>query len=110
MDALMQERIFHPLGMRHTAFHLPPRQAGLLAPMVEEEDFGTGVFNDVADMESDKVNERKTSVVGVGWWMVDDKWCMHDAPRRSLVYSFIRSCIHACSSFTRVSINQPIIQ
>lgn len=56
LDKLMRDRIFAPLGMRHTAFHLPKGKAALLAPMAEEEDFGTGVFNVMADMESSKVS------------------------------------------------------
>lgn len=55
LDKLMKEKIFKPLGMKHTGFHLPAKKPELLAPMVEEEDFGTGVFNDVANLESDKV-------------------------------------------------------
>lgn len=55
LDQLMQEKVFKPLGMRHTAFHLSKGKAALLAPMAEEEDFGTGIFNFIADVESSKV-------------------------------------------------------
>lgn len=55
LQQLMREKIFLPLGMKRTGFHLPAHKPGLLAPMAEEEDFGTGLFNDIADAESDKV-------------------------------------------------------
>ena len=58
LQQLMREKIFLPLGMKRTGFHLPAHKPALLAPMAEEEDFGTGLFNDIADAESDKV----------GWW------------------------------------------
>lgn len=84
LQKLMREKIFLPLGMKHTGFHLPPSKPALLAPMAEEEDFGTGLFNDIADAESDKVCWFVCwcfVCVSVLWVSVVCRWCIRTYAR-----------------------------